>query len=167
MQAQRLKVKYSDQITILIGLETDFITPADLDGLERLLQRHSTVVEYIVGSVHHVNEVPIDFDIPTFDRALQEFPTDTAFDSLISAYLDNQYTLMRRFHPEIIGHFDLCRLYHPNHQLRDKPDVWNKVERNVQFAIHYGALFELNAAAFRKGWDGPYPGPDVIEVCHY
>ncbi|KIJ37113.1 hypothetical protein M422DRAFT_260503, partial [Sphaerobolus stellatus SS14] len=26
----------------------------------------------------------------------------------------------------------------------------------------YGALFELNAAAFRKGWETAYPGSDIV-----
>jgi len=36
--------------------------------------------------------------------------------------------------------------------------------KNVLYAIEYGALFEVNAAAFRKGWDAAYPGQDVIEM---
>lgn len=32
------------------------------------------------------------------------------------------------------------------------------------YAISYGALFEINAAAFRKKWDTAYPGVDIAEV---
>lgn len=45
--------------------------------------------------------------------------------------------------------------------------AWPRVERNIDFAISYGALFELNAAAFRKGWDVSYPGEDVLQVKSY
>jgi len=38
------------------------------------------------------------------------------------------------------------------------------LKRNIKFAINYGALFEVNAAALRKGWLTPYPGEDVVAV---
>ena len=82
----------------------------------------------------------------------------------MEAYIDAQYSLITRFRPEIIGHFDLCRLYRPNLDFRKLPDVLEKIKRNISYACNYGALFEINAAAFRKGWDTAYPGKDVIEV---
>jgi hypothetical protein len=61
------------QITLLIGLETDYITNTDLDGLESLLCRHGDRIEYVVGSIHHVNEISIDDDVPTYRKALESF----------------------------------------------------------------------------------------------
>jgi histidinol-phosphatase (PHP family) len=172
-EAHRLKDLYTDRITLLVGLETEFITDIDMAGLERLLERHGSRIEYLVGSVHHVNAIPIDFDLPTFQCAVDSFKSPStsdpsqALEHLLLSYFDAQYDLMRRFHPEIIGHFDLCRLYRPALRFKDYPAVWAKVERNVQFAAEYGALFELNAAAFRKGWDDAYPGSDIIQVCYF
>ena len=64
----------------------------------------------------------------------------------------------------MIGHFDLVRLWNPELKFTDHEGVWEKVERNVKFAIGYGGMFELNAAAFRKGWKEAYPAWDVLEV---
>jgi histidinol-phosphatase (PHP family) len=41
------------------------------------------------------------------------------------------------------------------------------IERNIRYAVDYGALFEINTAALRKGWPSPYPAEDVVEVCVY
>ena len=41
----------------------------DLAGVSRLLAEHPEI-DYIVGSVHHVNGVSIDFDRPTWVRAV-------------------------------------------------------------------------------------------------
>ncbi|KAG8734816.1 histidinolphosphatase [Ceratobasidium sp. 414] len=170
-EAQRLKVAYADQITLLVGLETDFITAYDLDQLEQLLARHAGKIEYVVGSVHHCNGIPIDFDKPTLEKAVASFaesPGSIAYDtptpsqaSYLNAYFDAQLQLMERIHPEVVGHFDLCRLYTPDLSLQD---VWPRIERNVRYAIEYGAAFELNAAAFRKGWDSAYPGREIVEL---
>ncbi|KAG8762518.1 histidinolphosphatase [Ceratobasidium sp. 423] len=171
-EAHRLKTLYADQITLLVGLETDYITPNDLDQLEALLKRHGDRVEYVVGSVHHCNGIPIDFDKPTFERSvasftdsqiiqIEELDPNEAQKALLNEYLDAQLRLMERIHPEVIGHFDLFRLYTPKLSLES---VWERVERNVRYAVEYGAAFELNAAAFRKGWDCAYPGREVVKL---
>lgn len=175
-------------ISILVGLETDYITSLDLEGLSKLLERHGDSIEYIIGSVHHLHESPLDYGKDLFDKAassafqssLPSAPTkpkeangglnnqEQALDlqPLISQYLDHQYTILTRFHPEIIGHFDLFRLYYPNYTLSPEstPEVWTKMWRNIEYAVGYGALFELNAAAFRKGWEQAYPGKEIAEV---
>lgn len=181
MVAHRLKAKYVDQITLLVGLETEFITQTDMDELEGLLAASGDRVEYLVGSVHHVRGNPLDFDQDTFFKSLDSFRSPASpilahstpatpseehdtMEAFLCAYFDAQYELMRRFHPEVIGHFDLCRLYRPTLRLADYPAALALIQRNVGFAATYGALFELNAAAFRKGWGAAYPGTDVVQV---
>ncbi|PPQ86174.1 hypothetical protein CVT25_006917 [Psilocybe cyanescens] len=168
-EAHRLKSLYASNITLLVGLETEYITDLDLNNLATLLDKLGNRVEYIVGSIHHVNGFPIDFDHPTYQRALASF-TDSEEEerqeALLLAYFDAQYELLRRFKPEIIGHFDLCRLYTPSLRFGDYPRVAEKVERNIRFAVNYGALFEINAAAFRKNWGTAYPGEDAIIRSH-
>ena len=181
LEAHRLKEKYSGRISLLIGLETEYVSQTDLDGLDTLLQREKERIEYVVGSVHHVGEIPIDFDEPTYRRALECFTDFTAADdasasatledpesrrmeAYLCAYFDAQYTLISRFKPEIIGHIDLCWLYRPLLCLEAYPRAWAKLKRNIQLGVSYGALFECNAAALRKGWEGSYPGEDVVKV---
>lgn len=172
-EAHRLKEQYTSDITLFVGLETEFITEGDLTGLETLLSKHGQRIEYLVGSVHHANTIPIDFDSATFEKALDSFPASQTVgeegrhqrtEALLCSYFDAQYDLLTRFHPEIVGHIDLCRLYTPTLRFRDYPVVWDKLERNVRYAIDYGALFELNAAALGKGWDASYPGEDVAKA---
>lgn len=166
-EAHRLKAKYASQIDLLVGLETENIGFASLGRLDALLQRHAASVEYLVGSVHHVNGFGFDFDRATFDQAVASFPSDdeemTQLDRFFCAYFDAQHALIERFRPEVIGHFDLCRLFAPEASLAH-PQVWSRVKRNVDLAVSHGALFEFNAAAFRKGWKTSYPGKDVLEV---
>ncbi|KAF6761483.1 histidinol-phosphatase [Ephemerocybe angulata] len=167
-EAHRLKALYASQITLLVGLETEYISDVDLDGLSTLLEKFGKRVEYVVGSIHHVRTVPIDFDIATFDKALDLFGSENSatdrHELLFSDYFDAQYTLLQRFKPEIIGHFDLCRMFTPQLLLSDYSLVWSKVIRNIRYAVSYGALFEVNAAAFRKKWETAYPGEEVLKA---
>jgi histidinol-phosphatase (PHP family) len=176
-ESHRLRRDYPSTLKILVGLETEYISPLDIDRLSKLLQTHEGRIDYIVGSIHHINEIPIDFDFDTYRRCLDNVPvpahatdlteTDQEHERLgtfLDIYFDAQFELLSKFHPEVIGHIDLCRLYTPDIQLHDFPHAWDKLERNVKFAAAYGALFEVNAAAFRKGWNTAYPGKDVTEV---
>lgn len=168
-EAHRLKSKYADKIKLLVGLETEYVSPLDLECLEEVLRQHSNRIEYIVGSVHHVNQIPIDFDLPTYERALASFASGglshaKQMDAFLSSYFDAQYELMTRIKPEVIGHIDLCRLYEPSLRFIDYPAAYEKLRRNIRFAIDYGAAFELNAAALRKGWKDAYPAEDVLAV---
>lgn len=166
-EAHRLKRVYQDEVTLLVGLETEYITSLDLDNLEKLLERFGEKIEYIVGSVHHVRGIPIDFDLATFQSCLATFARETEHERMegfLCAYFDAQYEVLERFRPEIVGHIDLCRLYNPGLLFSDYPRAKEKLERNIRLAVDYGALFEVSAAPFRKGWDTPYPGKDVLEV---
>ncbi|KAF9516116.1 hypothetical protein BS47DRAFT_703763 [Hydnum rufescens UP504] len=178
-EAGRLQTFHSQnsQISLLVGVETEYITPLDLSGLQTILAKYGDAIDYVVGSIHHVNEIPIDFDLQNFNCALASFSALTTtsdivspptvaiegLEDLILSYLDAQYTVLTTIHPEIIGHFDLFRLYYPSLNVDTLPSVWDKVRRNVTYAIEYGALFELNAAAFRKGWDSAYPGREIAD----
>ncbi|GAA5899455.1 histidinol-phosphatase [Sporobolomyces salmoneus] len=167
VEANRLKSLYSNQISLLVGLETEYIDASGLTKLEQLLETSSSSLDYIVGSVHHCDSLPIDFDQPRFDEvlSLQSGSNEhDRFSRLFCKYFDNQFELIYRLRPEVIGHFDLCRLYYPEKDFREFPEVWKKVERNIELAVSYGALFELNASAFRKGWETGYPGVEVFDA---
>ncbi|KAI0236816.1 hypothetical protein L0F63_001581 [Massospora cicadina] len=151
-EANRLREKYASQIEIIVGAETENVHPGYLGELERLLQ--GTPVDFLVGSVHHVNGIPIDFDKPTF---LQALATCETYEGLFNAYFDAQYAMLQRLTPAIVGHFDLIRLFAP-------PDPYHhRVKRNVDYVIAYGGLFELNARGWKKGLPSAYPLKDVAE----
>lgn len=172
LEANHLTSKYSSQIDLLIGIETEMIEEEVTTSLiDQVLQNHGDSIDYLVGSVHHVNQIPIDFDKPTFLKACQSLspnssmdPTEESLYKLCSDYFEAQYNLMVRFQPEVIGHFDLCLLYYPNLDLKKDKSIWNQVERNIKFGISYGALFEVNSAALKKGWSTPYPSPDILKL---
>lgn len=54
-------------------------------------------------------------------------------------------------------HPEVCRLYRPALRFSDYPTA--RIRPNVRFAVAYGALFELNAPTFRKGWAMRSPEP--------
>lgn len=186
-------MEYADRINLLVGLETDYITPPDLVRTKALLEDEE--IQYVVGSVHHVRGVSIDFDRSTWFRSIRHVNEGTTGTTMIldqhtqqpipvidkretkgydpsieelrpflMDYFDAQYEMLQALQPEVVGHFDLCLLWTPEVSLRFEREVWEKLERNVEYIIGYGGLFEANAAALRKGWRTSYPGLDILRV---
>jgi len=169
LEAGRLKQLYSSRIGLLVGVETELIDQSNTFALlDSILARHGDALDYLVGSVHHVNQIPIDFDRPTFDRAVlsldsPDHPLEPIY-RCCEAYFDAQHTLIDTYRPEVIGHFDLCLLFNPHLDLMAQPTVWARIKTNIQLAISYGALFEVNSASIRKGWSTPYPSPPILKL---
>jgi histidinol-phosphatase (PHP family) len=149
-------------LSLLVGCETEVIDDASLDQLSALLDSHKDHIDYVVGSVHHVHGIPLDLDRATYTRCLTS--CQSSLSTYLLAYFDAQYEMLVRVRPEVVGHMDVCRLFEPEVKLEEGKEVWERVTRNVKFAVEYGALFEVNAAAFKKGWASAYPGEDVLKV---
>ncbi|KIY69938.1 histidinol phosphate phosphatase H [Cylindrobasidium torrendii FP15055 ss-10] len=162
VEAERLKAAYAGTIDLLVGLETEYISALDLQRLQEILAQGK--VEYVVGSIHHVGGKPIDFDLATFEQALSDCGGEDPWNEYLCRYFDAQYDLIRSVKPEVIGHLDLCRLYKPSISFSSYPAVITKIERNIEEAVRYGALFEVNAAALRKKWATAYPGEDALKL---
>ena len=164
IEAYDLRNKYENDIELLIGLETDYITDLDLNNTKQLIDNYAqtnTPIEYIVGSVHHAFETPIDFDKSSFDVALTK--TDTK-DKFYVEYYTKLKTLIMELEPEVIGHIDLIRLYEPHIRLEEYKEAWKLINEIVEYVANYGGLIEINAAAIRKGWGTPYPASDILMI---
>lgn len=171
--AARLKHEYAPKgLDIVVGFEVEGINAAHIKYAAAILPK----VQMTVGSVHFVNEIPIDFSQDLWYKARDLLETKTTR-ALNLAYYNLQRQVLEEVRPLVVGHFDLIRLFEPDeidpttgkhmHDVcmeRDWPEVWKQVVSNIKFAASYGALFELNSAAFRKGWSTPYPKEDVARA---
>jgi histidinol-phosphatase (PHP family) len=161
----RLREAYSGQIRLPIGFETEWIRPSTLGLIQTLLAKHQ--YDFILGSVHHVHTIPIDFDKATYQAARDKAGgTD---ERLFEDYFDSQNEMLQALKPAVVGHFDLIRLLsdEPNSGLKRFEGAWKKAMRNLEYVVSYGGVLELNSAALRKGLHEPYPCLEICEVGSY
>jgi len=113
--------------------------------------------------VHHVHEVPIDYDAAFYAKAREI--SGGSEEKLFEDYFDEQYEMLRALKPRVVGHFDLIRLLseEPDRDLRQWKGVWEKVKRNLAMVVQQGGLLEINSSALRKGLKEPYPGRWICE----
>lgn len=148
--------------SILVGFEVEGLDSYHIDQAVTL-KLHT---DMCVGSVHFVHGIPIDFDKTLWEKARDVLGS---VEALYEGYFDLQYEVLTKLQPEVIGHFDLIRLFDSDVKTLDFikanwTSVYQKILRNVKFAISYGGLFELNLAAIRKAWATPYPQVDICRL---
>ena len=171
-EARRLQAKYHDQISLLVGIEIDWIRPESKAWIESLLSHYQ--LDTMIGSVHHVHGIPIDLSPSAYGAALsrsaeraQELNA-AGVEMLFADYFDTQLEMLQALKPPIVGHFDLIRLMNPlpNASLKTFSRVWRKVLRNLLFVSEYGGVLEINASGLRKGLVEPYPNSEICSVCY-
>ncbi|KAL0082257.1 polymerase/histidinol phosphatase-like protein [Phycomyces blakesleeanus] len=164
VEARRLQEVYKDQIELLIGAEIEFIDPSYANHVRDLRKSHT--IDYVVGSLHHTHSIPIDFSPELYQHALEHIGKGK-LDALFKAYFDEQYKMLLSVKPEVVGHFDLIRIFADQTKASvalNQPEVWEAVVRNVDFVVSYGGVFEINSRAWKKGLLDAYPQREIIKL---
>ena len=171
-EARRLQKQATAATTLLVGLETEWIRPESKNHIEKVLANHA--FDLIVGSVHHVHGVPIDYSRELYSQAMnaaENYREPVAQPAspevaLFADYFDSQYEMLQAIRPPIVGHFDLIRLFssQPNANIEENRSIWPKILRNLRFVRDYGGLLEINSSALRKGLSEPYPQRAIVQV---
>lgn len=163
-EAQRLRHKYQDQISLPIGFESDWCGPHSLELIQASIQAHP--FDFFIGSIHHVQGIPIDYDRDNYNHA-KEIAGGTD-EKLYEQYFDEQFEMLAVLRPPVVGHFDLIRLMSDDFNVnwQQMTGVWSRILRNLDFVASYGGILEINTAALRKGMDEPYPKSEICQVCY-
>lgn len=181
--AAKIKEREKD-VKIIIGMEIEGCNEKHAKHALQLMKDHQGTLKFMVGSVHHVNDIPIDFDKESWFKALDNCGNNLK--ALLMKYFETQRKTLELTRPLVVGHFDLIRLFLPldlkidvktglvsetGTAIRDVgsiitlwPDVRDKVIENLRFISSYSGLIEINSAGLRKNLVDPYPHRDIIEL---
>jgi histidinol-phosphatase (PHP family) len=154
---RHLQRKYASKIPILVGFETEAHTGA-LEFAVQLKERFQP--DYLVGSVHHVEDIPFDLNPQEYGRALV---VAGGLEELYCRYFDRQYEMLQALLPAVVGHFDLIRIYDPDYgkQLALSA-VQQRIERNLSFIKTHDLILDFNARALSKGASEPYVSAPIL-----
>ncbi|KAI8621427.1 Polymerase/histidinol phosphatase-like protein [Chytriomyces sp. MP71] len=169
-EARSLQSEYADRISLLVGMETEYILSASLADAKVLAAQYN--LDYLVGSLHHVHEVPIDFSEELYAKAEAQalHLRDTltlgndvvcSTEHLFRNYYDAQLEMLLALKPLVVGHFDLISMFRPRFLLSE--EVWQRIERNVVAIAAYGGIVEINSRAWKKGLEFAYPSWAIVE----
>ncbi|BBO74149.1 putative histidinol-phosphatase [Desulfosarcina widdelii] len=153
-----LQAKYVDRIEILVGFETEYYE-GSIDLARRLIGQFSP--DYVVGSVHHVQEIPFDYSPKKYREAADRCG---GLDELYNAYFDQQFEMLQALKPNVVGHLDLIRIYDPGYSTRlVKPNIWGKILRNLELVRQLGLILDFNLRPLSKGEKEPYLSAPILK----
>lgn len=149
---------YAGRLEVLRGFEAEVVPEgayvADMLGL-----RAKYGFEYVVGSVHWVDEAPIDVSLTEFDEVVRRCG---GLEALLVRYYGEVAEMVDALRPEVVGHLDLPRLFSDGDPAHLAPSVSRAVEQAFDAVAQAGSLVEVNSSALRKGLRAPYPDAHLV-----
>lgn len=150
-EIDRARQAYQGQITVLRGLELDYMPGTDTYNRE-LLARYP--MDFVIGSIHYV-EVPGETMVKVW-----ELPR-LAGQAFLNHYFANLEALLDSGLFDAVGHADTL--------LRGVPEdiLMRRFEPLLELLAHSGVAFELNASGLRKSSLDPATGREVQGLWSY
>lgn len=158
-EAAALAQEFADRLTILCGFEIEVVPAREYAKLMSSL-RHMYHFQYMVGSVHYVDEILIDGALSEFNRAVTHCG---GVEPLAVRYYDAVAAMIEEMRPEVVAHFDLIRKNAPDEASVDSAKIRAAAERALAAVAAHGAILELNTAGYRKGLGRPYLAPWMLD----
>ncbi len=155
---RELAAEYADRLTLLCGFEAEVVPAAHyVERMRARRQRHG--FDYMVGSVHYVDEIPIDGEPGDYARAVEAAGGLEAF---AVRYYYSVAEMIEALRPEVVGHLDLIRKNAPPDADLATPPIREAAGRALEATGAAGAVLDLNTAGWRKGLGAPYPAPWLL-----
>lgn len=155
---RHLQTKYARDIRLYVGFETETCT-GSLDFVKALINTYSP--DYVVGSVHHVKDIPFDCSRSCYDQAAN---CCGGLDGLYAAYFDLQYEMIQALKPRVVGHLDIIRIHDPNYRSRlCMPIIWEKIVRNLELIKQLDLILDFNLRPLSRGEDEPYLSTPILK----
>ena len=86
-------------------------------------------------------------------------------EQLYCDYFDLQLELIEALVPEVVGHFDLIRIYDPDYPARwAERKIWDRAVRNLERIAQLGLILDFNVRALIKGQTEPYVAGPLLDV---
>ncbi len=158
-EVNRLKSVYKSDIRIYTGFETETCS-GYIPHVKRLI--HEFKPDYIVGSVHHVDDICFDYSREEYDKAVQHCGSH---EDLYLRYFDLQYDMIKALKPFVIGHFDLIRIHDEIYKQRLLfPSIQEKILRNLFLIKKLGLVMDYNLRPLSRGEKEPYLTPALLRT---
>ena len=154
--------EYRGRLSVLRGFEAEVVPTASYAEVMRAY-RSRFDFDYMVGSVHYVDEIAIDGELDEFERALEGL---SGLERLAVRYYDTVSEMVESLRPEVVGHLDLIKLHGRRFGPLDSSAVREAADSTLEVIRRHDCILDLNTAGYRKGLGVPYPAPWLVKRAH-
>lgn len=158
-ECRRLQFQYRSEIRIFAAMEIETYS-----GYEKFIPTliQTFQPDYIVGSVHFVDDMGFDYSREQYDRTAESVGGK---DTLYCKYFDQQYDMIQLLKPAVVGHFDLIRIFDDNYSDRlKKPEIMDRIKRNLALIKELDLVMDFNFRSLLKGATEPYISRPILEI---
>ncbi len=169
-QVKTLKEKYRDKITLLVGMEMDFI-PSEPVWADR--EWKGIRLDFVIGSVHNI-QVEAENKLYSIDGPVEHVThlIDDVYGGdprrMVEAYYDSLALMASRETMDFIGHLDVVKKRNRVLGFLDESEPWyqTKVEQVLDVIVQKGHRIEINTGGISRGaTDALYPSQPILEKC--
>jgi histidinol-phosphatase (PHP family) len=157
-----LAAEFADRLVVLRGFEAEVIPTAGYRD-EMLGIRERFGFDYMVGSVHYVDETSIDGPKADFETLLAR---SGGLEQAAVKYYEAVAEMVEALRPEVVGHLDLIRRNAEPDAPLDTPAIRKAAGLALEAVRAHGCILDLNTAGYRKGLGSPYPAPWLLRQAH-
>jgi len=151
------KIKQNEYgINVLFGIESDFVTDREKEIAEFIKNNN---FDYIIGSVHHVGDIP--FDNPDY---LNRWNRPDMISKIWNAYSESLLEMISRYDMDIIGHIDLPKKFNLFPDLMEP--FYSNIREILRVAAKRDIVMEISTGGLRKPVSEIYPGKDILKLAH-
>ena len=155
-----LAEEFADRITILCGFEAE-VVPADAYADIMLDFKKRLGFDYMVGSVHWIDDVIIDYGKDAFAEAVVLFG---GLEPLAVRYYETLAKMVRALKPDVVGHIDVIRKHADAHGGLYTSAIRHAATTALQAIREENCILDINSAALRRGMSTPYPAPWLLDI---
>ena len=156
-EIQLLKEKYKDEITILCGIEQDYLSETSTDEYD-----------YVIGSVHVIPKngeyISVDYTAESLIGNINKHYNGDAL-SLAEDYFEMIGNVHKKTKCHIVGHFDLLTKFNEKTHIFDTshPRYIEASEKALYKLLKDDVIFEVNTGAISRGYrTSPYPSKELL-----
>ncbi len=158
-ECRRLQKKYQSEIRIFAAMEIETYSGYE-QFIPFLINRFHP--DYIVGSVHFVDDMGFDYSKAQYDLAVK---AAGSIEAMYCRYFDQQFEMIRLLKPSVVGHFDLIRIFDPEYRERLlHPAIMDRIKRNLALISELDLIMDFNLRSLLKGADEPYISRVILEM---
>jgi histidinol-phosphatase (PHP family) len=155
---RQMQDRYRPQIQIFVGCELEAYAGA-IPFARQLIDTFA--FDYVVGSLHHVENIGFDYSPKLYRTAVR---ASGGLEELYCSYFDAQFEMIAAIEPQVVGHFDLIRIFDDAYQQRlALPAVAERVGRNLELIKDLDLTLDFNVRALAKGAAEPYPARSILQ----
>lgn len=175
-EIHRLKEKYSEQINILTGFESDYFEDEKIGSAIPDLEIYKAYKpDFLIGSVHFVNTpkgfYTVDHTVENIQENLQKLYANEQGivdgKKAVCEYFEAEREMLRKGNFNILGHADLVRKRNGIIKFFNEDENWYKeqLKETVKEIARAGVIAEINTGAIARGvMDDVYPSAYFLQL---